>query len=185
MSQKIDGNNPQVTQSGHIINCHGAATCPLNGANAPESKHQSDFAARTKIWCSPGAREALERLMTKHNFTAPRLHVAWQANSLVWDDERAELVAKTYWVEPLFGYGMAALMLVYFILQGGVFIFTPGDAWRGLAAFVTALVIYLGMMWGVGRYVITPYRVAMRAKPFLKNIYADGASKKPNSREAP
>lgn len=171
MTQKIDGTRPQVTQSGHIINCHGAAACPLHSANAPESKHQADFAARTKIWCPPGAREAFEHLMAKHDFTAPRLHVAWQANSLVWDDERAELVAKTYWLEPLFGYGMAALMLLYFILQGGGLIFSPGpDAWRGLAAFFTAMVIYLGMVWGVLRYVIMPYRVAMRAKPFLENI---------------
>lgn len=187
MSKEINAPNGQA--AGRDIHnhiqappCPGPKLCSLHPDNTPESKHQSEFAARTKIWCPPGAREALERLMAKHNFTAPRLHAAWQANSLVWDDERDELVARTYWLEPLFGYGVAGLMVLYFILQGMPLIFNPGpDALRGFFGFVIAVLIYLGMMWLVVRYVIMPYRVAMRAKPILESINVLSSKKSSNS----
>ena len=118
--------------------------------------------------------------MADHHLTAPRLHIAWQANSLVWEDKRSQLVAKTHWLEPLAGYGMAILMLIYFILQGGVFLLTPGQSpLMGAFAFLVAAVIYLSMIWMVIRFIIIPYRVAMRVKPFLESIYTPNTTKKP------
>lgn len=168
MRQDISGDNPQATQTGDIINCNGAATCPLRASNEPEWKRHTEFGVHTGIWCPRGAREALDRLMERHGFTVPHLRAAWQANSLAWDEEGKQLNVKTHWMEPVFGYGMVALMVIYFFVQVGQVLFTDQrDPLLGLAAIAAATVIYGGPLWMAFRFVLMPYRVALRARKAL------------------
>lgn len=159
-----------------IVNCSGVSNCPLRPGAKKESQLQAEFAANTKIWCPAGARETLEMLMTDHGFTAPKLHVAWQANSLIWDDKNSRLVAKTYWIEPVFGYSAVLLMAVYFLLQAWGIVTSPSaESWRGGAALFVSVAIYLGAALMANRFVLRPYRIAHRVKQVLEEI--DGASR--------
>lgn len=170
MEQNNDNNQGQVTQSGNIVNCHGAASCPLHPSSKKESQLQAEFAANTKIWCPAGAREKLEMLMADHGYTAPKLHIAWQANSLVWDDKNSRLAAKTYWIEPVFGYGAVLFTAIYFLAQAWVIMNSPvAETWRGGAAFFFSAAFYLGAAWMMNRFVLSPYRTARKVKQILES----------------
>lgn len=148
--------------AGDIVN-----VCTGCSGGVPESKLQADFFRDTGIWCPRGAREQLERLMDEHGFTAPRLRAAWQANNLVWDADRQELVAKTHWLESTFGYGLAALVSVYFVLHVGQILLLGHEGWRALTAILTAAAMWGGLLWLTLRFVIVPHGVAMKARRAL------------------
>lgn len=151
-----------------IINCHGGVDCPWRGEDAPESRRQAEFANTTGIWCSADARQQLERLMSHHDFTAPRLRTAWRSGSLVWDTDRRQLTVMIHWTDLAFGYAAAALMLTYYVLEGGQIVFAESQGgWRGVVAFLTATLLYGGLTWLALRFVILPHRVAARVQRVL------------------
>lgn len=169
MEQNNENNKGQITQSGDIYVCKGASTCPLN--KGKESALQSQFYRDTGIWAPLEAREALERLMSEGGFTAPRLKAAWQASNLVWDDAAQKLVVKTHWLEPVAGWTGVVLMLLYVFLQGGVIIFSKTPLpMQGLAALLTALILYFGMAWFIGRHLLMPYGVGKRVRLVLAKM---------------
>jgi hypothetical protein len=169
MEQKIDTNHGPITQTGNIVICNGAAICPLSAMNLPESKLQAEFFERTGIWAPPGAREKLEMLMSKHNFTAPRLRAAWKENNLCWDVDKNEFIARTYWIELVYGNLLIFVLAIYFIVQGISVVIPSGrESKEILMALVTIFSVYGGLLWMTVRFVITPYQVAKRVKLVLK-----------------
>ena len=163
MIQEIKRNEGQVTQNGHIINCHAGEECLLRKGQEPESIRQAEFAETTGIWCPKEAREQLERLMDEDGFTVRELYSAWRADNLNWNREQGSLVVRVYWFEALFGYGSFGLMLLYYILQVGQIMLTGSEmGWRGFLAFLAASIIYLGLAYTVGRFMLWPRRVAIR-----------------------
>jgi len=159
MTVEVHGDVGQLAL-GKIVNCHGAGVCPLY--DVPESARQAEFAKATGIWCPSRARELFERVMQDHDFTVPSLKAAWQANSLIWDSDRGQLVVQAHWFEAVAGIAFVLLMLGYYILQGAQILFSEVNPWRGLGGFVAATLIYGGMAWIAVRFVITPNRVALR-----------------------
>lgn len=167
MLQNNKNNCGQTTQTGHIINCNWPST--FSKEMIPESKLQAEFHRHTGIWAPSAARHVLERLMTEHGFTAPKLRAAWQANNLQWDESSASLVARTHWMEPCLGYFLVVIMCIYLLLEGGTLILSPSkEAWRTLAAFAAAVAMYGGMLWMAARFILTPYRVARKVQESLK-----------------
>lgn len=129
MIQEVNKNGGQVTQTGHIINCHGGATCPYR--DTPESQRQAEFARATSIWCEPRARDQLEALMTHKRFVAPELAIAWRAGSIAWEPDAGRLVVKVPFIDAVFGWSLTALMLTYFVLMTAQILMAGGRDWRG------------------------------------------------------
>ena len=165
MIQEIQGNDGQVTQAGHIINCHGGATCPYR--DTPESQRQAEFARSTGVWCEPRARKQLERLMSDHGFTARELAAAWRQSSIVWNADDARIAVRTYLFEAVFAWGLITMMLVYYLLTAVPVLFSDTRNWQSAFAFLMATALYLGAAWLAGRFVLWPRRVALRVRRAL------------------
>lgn len=164
---RIDSNFGQVADSIenhiHAMPCPRHLACPIS--RQTESKRQAEFYRDTGIWAPAGARATLEDLMHNHGFTAPKLKAAWQANSLQWDDARAELVAKTYWFEPLSGYCVAIIMVMYLLIEcAAIVINPPKGAWTSLVQFISVVALYSIVLYLAARFLVAPYSIARKVE---------------------
>lgn len=145
----------------HAMPCPGPHACPVSRQS--ESTCQAEFYRDTGIWAPAAAREELEKLMQKHGFTAHALKKAWQSGSLLWSDEQQRLVTKTHVLEPVFGYAIAAIMVVYLLFQCAAWIINPPKGtWPQLAEFISAGSLYAVMLYLAARFLVAPHAIATK-----------------------
>lgn len=132
----------------------------------PESQLQAEFHAHTGLWCPRCAREVLETLMLEHGFTAKDLAAAWKNDSVYWDARAHRLVVRTPLIEAVFGWGLVATCLGYFLSLVAPAMNAPNPVFGASLALGGA--IYLSACWMAFRFVLWPRRVALRVRRVME-----------------
>ena len=137
------------------------------GDPKPESQLQAEFAERTGIWCPKPVREFFEHLMYEHGFVAKDLALAWSQQSIKWDSEAGRVKISAPLIEAVFGWGVAAAMLAYFLALVVPVVF-KSTSLEALAVFVVGTMMYGGGLWMAGRFILWPRRTALRVRKVLE-----------------
>ncbi len=154
--------------AGHNISNHNHSHSHTTVVRLPErrreSRLQAEFAQCTGIWCPAPAREWLESLMERHNFTVRELAVAWGAKTIGWDQDNDVQQVNTPALDALFAFSVVVITGLWFVVLAiKVFIGNSHDTLvlATLGGFATG---YLATCWLATRFILWPRRVAMRIR---------------------
>lgn len=171
----VEGDFSGQMASGNIFNngfCPGFEACPYERR---EADRERQFEKTTGIFCSAGAREALEHLLDSGVFDYKQLALSWRTRSIYWDPDAHELKTFVSRIELYYGLFLVGFGILAFLLLGISLILghreflIDGNPPR--AAYLIYLIVFSSIAPVSAKYLVKPNQIAKRATSYLDDFY--------------
>ncbi len=158
-----------ISNRGEVKVQIGAPRAHRTARRKKESELQAEFAQRTGIWCPKPAREWLEWLMERQQFTAHELFISWKACSIGWNPHDGQPRIVTPRLEAPCAYVVTAISGLYLLLVAWSCFWGAGSGSRWSVMIGCSTIGIFGLMcWFVNNQLLWPRRIALRVRQAMQ-----------------